>query len=149
MGAGTGIAPLVQIARVLLEAPQDHSRVSFLSINRHEEDILMRDVLDDLAAAHPDRFRVAYSLTAPPPSWAGLTGRGSLRMIEAALPSPAGGDGSTMILVCGRDGFVTTWGGPVGRAPKKADGSKGVKVQGPLQGLLAEAGFVETEVFKY
>ena len=63
-------------------------------------------------------------------------------------PRPTG-DGSTQILVCGTDGFVATWGGPVGRAPKLADGSKGPKIQGPLHGLLAAAGYDEAEVFKY
>ena len=37
----------------------------------------------------------------------------------------------------------------VGRAPKNPDGSRGAKVQGPLLGLLAEAGFDAAEVFKY
>ena len=35
-------------------------------------------------------------------------------MIRFALPPPTG-DGSTMIFVCGTDGFVETWGGPVRR----------------------------------
>ena len=109
----------------------------------------MRNELDELAAAHPGRFEVNYSLTAPPNGWAGYSGRGSVEMIKGALPPPAGGDGSTMVLVCGTDGFVETWGGPVARGPRKADGSKGAKVQGPLLGLLADAGFKPSEVFKY
>jgi len=149
VGGGTGVAPLIQIARTVLEHPNDRTRVKFLSINRHEEDILMRPELDDLARRHPNRFEVAYSLTAPPDGWEGLKGRGSAELVARALPPPAGGDGTTMILVCGTDGFVETWGGPVGRGPKKADGSKGGKVQGPLSGLLADAGFNESEVFKY
>ena len=67
---------------------------------------------------------------------------------EAALPRPTN-DSKTMVLVCGTDGFVSTWGGPIGRAPPGPDGKKGAKVQGPLRGLLAEAGFDESEVFKY
>lgn len=149
VGGGTGVAPLIQIARTVLESPQDRTRVRFLSINRHEADILMRNELDELAAAHPGRFDVNYSLTAPPNGWAGYSGRGSVEMIKGALPPPAGGDGSTMVLVCGTDGFVETWGGPVARGPRKADGSKGAKVQGPLLGLLADAGFKPSEVFKY
>ena len=54
-----------------------------------------------------------------------------------------------MVLVCGKDGFVETWAGAVGRGPKKADGSKGPKIQGPLMGLLAESGYDASEVFKY
>jgi hypothetical protein len=54
-----------------------------------------------------------------------------------------------MILVCGRDDFVYTWSGPVVRAPPKADGTKGPKIQGPLLGILQDSGFDESEVFKY
>jgi len=149
VGGGTGVAPLIQIARLVLSDPDEGARVKMLSINRYEQDILMRKELDALAAEHPDRFEVAYSLTSPPAGWGSHTGRGSPEMVRATLPPPASADGSTMIFVCGTDGFVEMWGGPVGRAPKKADGSKGAKIQGPLTGLLAAAGFDPSEVFKY
>jgi cytochrome-b5 reductase len=150
VGGGTGIAPLIQIARIVLDDPHDLTTVRMLSINRHEEDILMKAELDAMAAAHPERFQVAYSLTGPVYSgWPGFTGRGSLAMIQSALPPPGAPNGRTMIFVCGTDGFVDTWGGKTGRGPQKADGSKGPKIQGPLTGLLAEAGFHEAEVFKY
>ena len=149
VAGGTGIAPLLQIARILLEDPDDHSAVYLLSINRREQDILMRQEIERLAIKHTERFTVTYSLTGPPPAgWTGQTGRGSMDMVSAALPRPTG-DGKTMVLVCGTDGFVATWGGPVGRAPKGADGFKGAKVQGPLLGFLSEAGFGAAEVFKY
>ena len=54
-----------------------------------------------------------------------------------------------MVLVCGTDGFVDTWAGPVVRGPRLPDGSRGPKVQGELLGVLAEAGFDASEVFKY
>lgn len=148
VAGGTGIAPLLQVARILLADAQDQTRVHLLSINRREEDILMRTELDQLASSHPDRFKVSYSLTSPPPGWEGHTGRGSAAMIAASLPPPTG-DGKTMVLVCGTDGFVATWGTPIGRAPKKADGSEGPKIQGPLLGLLAASNFDASEVFKY
>mmetsp|Transcript_24974 Transcript_24974/g.59334 ORF Transcript_24974/g.59334 Transcript_24974/m.59334 type:complete len:321 (-) Transcript_24974:323-1285(-) len=152
VAGGTGIAPLLQIARIVLESPDEFDRsthVHLLSINRREQDILARNDIDELALKHPNRFHVAYSLTEQPPptKWAGYTGRGSVSMVRETLPLPTS-DGQTMVLVCGTDGFVETWGGPVGRAPT-TDGSKGGKVQGPLLGLLAEAGFDASQVFKY
>jgi len=148
LAGGTGIAPLLQIVRILLDDAEDRTRMKVLAINRREEDILMRDELDRLAVMHPDRLEITYSLTSPSDSWAGPTGRGSVTMARAALPPPTA-DGQTMILVCGTDGFVASWAGPVIRGPKKADGSKGPKIQGPLLGLLAEAGYDASEVFKY
>eukprot|EP00566_Odontella_aurita_P036291 CAMPEP_0113554448 /NCGR_PEP_ID=MMETSP0015_2-20120614/16154_1 /TAXON_ID=2838 /ORGANISM="Odontella" /LENGTH=278 /DNA_ID=CAMNT_0000455589 /DNA_START=175 /DNA_END=1011 /DNA_ORIENTATION=+ /assembly_acc=CAM_ASM_000160 len=151
VAGGTGLAPLLQIARIVLADPDDEAKVQLLFVNRRAEDILMKDELDRMAEEHSDRFSVTYSLTGSdvPESWSGERGRGDLDIVKKALPPPAGGDGSTMVLVCGMDGFVDTWGGPVCRGPPKTDGSKGPKIQGPLLGLLKEAGYDESEVFKY
>lgn len=153
VAGGTGIAPLLQIAKIVLSSrdPSEASTtVQLLFFNRGEEDILAREEIELLAAEHPSRFSATYSLTGQhvPEGWQGYTGRGDAAMVAAALPPPTG-DGKTMILVCGTDGFVSTWGGPVGRAPRQSDGSKGAKVQGPLLGLLADAGYSAEEVFKY
>lgn len=150
VAGGTGVAPLIQLIRICLDNPHDEARIRLLVVDRREEDILMRDELDRLATKHA-RFSVAYSLTGGDSEgdWEGETGRGSVEMARRTLPLPAGGDGSTMIFVCGKLGFVETWGGAVGRAPPLADGTKGPKIQGPLLGFLAEVGFVASEVFKY
>eukprot|EP00977_Amphora_coffeiformis_P023549 scaffold13558_cov177-Amphora_coffeaeformis.AAC.3 len=163
VAGGTGIAPLLQLVRILLASPADTStRIHILSINRLEEDILMRHELDRLATDYPNRVFVTYSLTGEQaatsvvdgkrqtneiePNW--WFGRGSVEMARAALP-PSTKDGRTMIFVCGKDGFVSTWAGPVVRGPPKADGSKGPKIQGPLLGILASSGYRADEVFKY
>lgn len=155
VACGTGVAPLVQIARILLDDPEDNTKIRLLCVNRRENDVLMRKELDHLASDHPDRFSVTYSLTASDDispthdDWKGERGRGSVDMALRVLPPPSGADGSTMVLVCGTDGFVKMWAGPVGRAPPNPDGSKGPKIQGPLLGLLQEAGYDASEVFKY
>lgn len=166
VAGGTGIAPLLQIAHILLASPLDKdTSIHVLSINRNEDDILMRDELDRLAMEHADRVFVTYSLTGHQTNTGTLSatattttsnsnkntfwqGRGSVKMARAALP-PSTKDGKTMILVCGKDGFVSSWAGPIARAPPLPDGSKGPKIQGPLLGILAEAGYDASEVFKY
>lgn len=153
VAGGTGIAPLLQVARIVLESrdPVDApTTVRLLFINSREEDILALTEIEDLASRHPGRFHVAYSLTGPsvPEHWAGYTCRGDMAMVSAVLPPPTG-NGKTMIFVCGTDGFVATWAGPVRRAPNNLDGSRGAKIQGPLLGLLREAGYTAEEVFKY
>lgn len=151
VAGGTGIAPLVQIIRICVEDPDDHTQIQLLSINRNEEDILMKDELDRLAKEHPDQFSVKYSLTGDDirEDWDGLTGRGSVDMAVKTLPPPSEDGKSTMIFLCGMDGFRDMWGGPTSRAPPKADGSKGPKIQGPLWGVLKDAGYDESDVFKY
>lgn len=169
VAGGTGIAPLLQIARIALESESeaDRPRVYLLFVNHTREDILGKDEIEALAKEHPDNFFVTYSFTREDEG--AITtdgecaidgsnskffkGRGDASLAKAALPKPSctiaeGQPSDTMVLVCGRDGFVAHWAGPVARAPT-TDGSKGPKIQGPLTGVLAEAGFTADQVFKY
>ena len=185
----TGTAPLFQIAGMLLDDPGGYTReVGLLFVNRREEDILLRDEIEDMVEESGGRFRVTYSITGGSDSSSVDAGidtdaageldahnrdatdyqqntatarckqtkdtkfeyiRGSTDIIQKALPPPHNKDGTTMVLVCGTDGFVDWWSGPVARGPPKEDGTKGAKIQGPLLGLLRDAGYDESEVFKY
>lgn len=147
VAGGTGIAPLFQIVKILLDDPEDIAKIYVLSINRFEHDILMMEELDRMAEIYPERIRVTYSLTG---SDAGVNwdhNRGGVDLALKALPPPSSPD--SMIFVCGKDGFVSFWGGPIGRGPRAPDGSKGPKIQGPLIGVLKDAGYDESQVFKY
>lgn len=149
VAGGTGIAPLFQIVKILLDDPEDATKIHVLSINRHETDILLKDELDQLTKDYPDRLSVTYALTgASQPKNGYECGPCDVEMVSKALPPPSP-EGDTMIFVCGRDGFVSTWGGAVCRAPPQPDGSKGPKIQGPLLGVLKEAGYDASQVFKY
>ena len=164
VGGGTGVAPFVQIIRELLEGhPGDATQLSLLSVNREEGDVLMRAEIDSLAARFPARFQVTYLFTrqyAPPlptggaGAWGGavvVSGRGSVELARQALPPPSssrGGGGTTMVMVCGTDGFVEHWSGAVTRVVDAATRKKR-KVQGPVTGLLGEAGYSEAEVYKF
>ena len=165
VAGGTGIAPLLQIARIALERQTDiRPRVHLLFVNHTPNDILGRDEIEALAKEHPDHFFVTYSFTRDGDNESGCSslaesnsrfvkGRGDAEMARTSLPKPLAAleedqTSDTMVLVCGRDAFVAHWAGPVTRA-KTTDGSKGPKIQGPLLGVLAEAGFTAEQVFKY
>ena len=174
VAGGTGIAPFVQIVRSLLEGNQGNvsnaddvnrrieanpviqpPKLRLLFVNRRMEDILMKEELDALAESHGDKLQITYSLTQPPPPpaaaspasspWSGATGRGSVALAREALPRPGHG---TLVMVCGTDGFVETWAGAVTRVKDPVTGKK-TKVQGPLKGILKEAGFDESMVYKF
>ena len=147
VAGGTGIAPLFQIVKILLDDPEDIAKIYVLSINRFEHDILMKEELDQMAEAYPERIRVTYRLTGNDAEEGCDQGRGGVDLALKALPPPSSPD--SMIFVCGKDGFVSFWGGPIGRGPRAPDGSKGPKIQGPLLGTLKEAGYDESQVFKY
>jgi cytochrome-b5 reductase len=143
IAGGTGIAPLYQLLLILLK--DDTCKVSILSINQFEKDVLLKSELDQLVQDYPERISVTYSLTGETKNGC-QEGRGSVAMVHQGLPDSKLED--VMIFVCGKDGFVEHWGGKVGRA-KMADGSKGPKIQGPLFGILQEAGYDASQVFKY
>ena len=162
IAGGTGIAPLLQIARILLADTEWDTQVYLLFVNHSPADILARQEIEALRAAHPQTFFVSFALTGDSPVKDPVETNDNLQsspfyyktskdgtdvdLARKTLPPPGH---STMIFVCGKDGFVAHWGGPVVRAPPKPDGSKGPKIQGPLQGILAQAGYTADQVFKY
>jgi len=137
---------MLQMVRTLLSDPDDGTRLSLVLANRHLEDILMKDELDKWALSHPDRFRVRYVLSSPPDSWQGGVGWVDVADVKAGLPAP--GD-STLIMVCGTDGFLDTVSGPTVRGPPLAGKKQGPKLQGPLTGVLQSAGYKEEMVYKF
>ena len=74
MATGTGVAPLISLARHLFATDYPHP-ISLWWGLRLVDDICLTDELDALAAAHPDRFRYAITLSQPPAGWTGLSGR--------------------------------------------------------------------------
>lgn len=63
----------------------------------NEEDILLKQELDDLAAKH-DNFNVYYVLNNPPAGWTGGVGFVTADMIREHCPAPAK---DVKILLCG------------------------------------------------
>ena len=65
---GTGLTPCLQVVRCVLEGPEgegDTTKFTLLFQNRTEDDILLRDELDNLVKLHGTRFSVIYFLSNP------------------------------------------------------------------------------------
>ncbi|KAJ1993062.1 NADH-cytochrome b5 reductase [Dimargaris cristalligena] len=97
IAGGTGITPMLQIIHAIMKHPEDRTHVSLIFANVNEEDILLRDELEELSAAHP-HFNVHYVLNNPPEGWEGEVGFVSEDMIRKYLPGPAK---DVKILLCG------------------------------------------------
>lgn len=98
VAGGSGITPMYQVANAVLADPRDKTRISLIYANVAEEDILMRERLDALAAMHPN-FTVHYVLNKPPATgWKGSTGFVSPAIVSAQLPAPGPG---VVVLRCG------------------------------------------------
>ncbi|TPX33383.1 hypothetical protein SmJEL517_g03766 [Synchytrium microbalum] len=97
IAGGTGITPMLQIIKSILKNPSDFTEVSLLYANVNEDDILLREELDQLAALHP-RFTVYYILNNAPTSWTGGVGFITKDMIQNRCPAPSS---DIKILICG------------------------------------------------
>ncbi|GAV69958.1 NAD_binding_1 domain-containing protein/FAD_binding_6 domain-containing protein [Cephalotus follicularis] len=98
IAGGSGITPMFQVARAILENPKDRTKVHLIYANVAYEDILLKEELDSLAAKYPERFQVYYVLNQPPELWDGGVGFVSKEMIQAHCPAPAP---DVKILRCG------------------------------------------------
>ena len=98
IAGGTGLTPCLQIIRAVLSNPNDKTQIDFIYANVNEQDILLREELDQLAKEHKDRFRIHYFLNNPPEGWNGGVGFVTKEAIEQNLPKSAN---DIKILMCG------------------------------------------------
>ncbi|RWR74864.1 NADH--cytochrome b5 reductase 1 [Cinnamomum micranthum f. kanehirae] len=98
LAGGSGITPMFQVARAILENPNDSTKVHLIYANVTFEDILLKEELDNLASNYPNRFKIYYVLNQPPEVWDGGVGFVSKEMIQAHCPAPAS---DIQILRCG------------------------------------------------
>ncbi|GBG32547.1 NADH-cytochrome b5 reductase 1 [Hondaea fermentalgiana] len=98
LAGGTGITPMLQVITAIMSDDSDATEVSLIFANKTEDDILVRDMLEKLAAENPGRFHLHYTLDAPPENWTHSKGFISEEMIREHMPAPAD---DTLILMCG------------------------------------------------
>jgi len=98
IAGGTGITPMLQIIRAALKNPLDRTKLSLIYANVNPDDILLRKELEELAAAHSNRFKVFYVLNNPSAGWTGGVGYVSKDQIEQHMPPT---DANIKILMCG------------------------------------------------
>lgn len=94
---GSGITPIFQVLRAVMQDPEDTTTCVVLNANRKEEDILCKDDLDAFAAADSRNCSIIHTLTSASSSWTGLRGRISAQHLKEYVPPREG----TMVLICG------------------------------------------------
>ena len=83
-GTGSGISPLISIAKsVLVVEPE--SSVVLVYGNRRKETIIFFETILRMQEKYKERFQVIHSLTQPPPGWEGHTGRLTKDKLENIL----------------------------------------------------------------
>jgi len=94
---GSGITPIYQVYRAIMEDREDPTKVVVLNGNRLFEDILCREELDRLATGNEDRCKILYTLTQGTDEWKGLRGRINGPLLQEHAPCEA----DSMVLICG------------------------------------------------
>lgn len=99
IAGGSGITPMLQISRAILDNG-DRVPMSLLFANQTEEDILCREEIEAAVAERgKDKFKVHYTLDRPPKQgWAYSSGFITKEMIAEHMPPPGK---NTQILICG------------------------------------------------
>lgn len=98
IAGGTGITPMLQIVRHIFGDPADKTHCSLIFANQTEDDILLRDELEALAAKNPTRFKLFFTVDRPKEGWKQGVGFVSAEMIQSHLPAPSD---TCVILMCG------------------------------------------------
>ncbi|XP_072047871.1 NADH-cytochrome b5 reductase 3-like isoform X3 [Amphiura filiformis] len=98
IAGGTGITPMLQLARQVMKDNKDEGNVWLLFANQTEKDILVRQELEELQDGNKDRFKLWYTLDKPEEGWEYSSGFVSEEMLKDHMPPP--GD-DTIILMCG------------------------------------------------
>jgi nitrate reductase (NAD(P)H) len=94
---GSGITPIFQVLRAVMQDKEDPTTCVVLDGNRLEEDILCREELDRFARENGERCNVLHTLTKGGENWEGLRGR----IGKGLLEEYCGRSEESLVLVCG------------------------------------------------
>ncbi|KAJ5359123.1 Eukaryotic molybdopterin oxidoreductase [Penicillium cataractarum] len=94
---GTGITPIFQVLRAVMEDSQDPTKCVVLDGNRLEEDILCRSELDKYVETDREKCTLVHTLTKGSENWTGRRGRISEDLVKEFAPP----EESSMAILCG------------------------------------------------
>mmetsp|Transcript_10986 Transcript_10986/g.15282 ORF Transcript_10986/g.15282 Transcript_10986/m.15282 type:complete len:295 (+) Transcript_10986:80-964(+) len=101
IAGGTGITPMLQLIKEIVQDPEDKTNMYLLFANKTEDDILVRDYLEeqrDEAKKMGKTFKLWYTLDKAPAGWEYSEGFVTDKMIKDHMP-PAGEN--PVMLFCG------------------------------------------------
>ena len=101
ISGGSGITPIYQVTRAVMQDRSDQTKCVILDGNRMLEDILCKTDLDGYAKENTDKCQLLYTLTQAPDNWAGLRGRIAAPLLKKHADRAAFSDGEAMVLICG------------------------------------------------
>ena len=98
IAGGSGITPVLQIIEAIYNNEKDKTKVSLIYANQTEDDILLRETLEEMAVNRKGQFNFYFTLDRPADDWTQGKGFITEAMIKENLP-PSTDD--TIVLMCG------------------------------------------------
>ena len=141
IAGGSGITPIYQLTRAILENAEDKTKIALVYANNSEEDILLKTEFDTLAQKYPERFSKTYVIskaTADNESQYQI-GYVTKALLSKLMPHKMN-ERNVKVLVSGPPPMVDAVAG--------AKGGFGW-TQGNLGGILGELGYKKEEVHKF
>ncbi len=104
--AGSGITPIFQVLRAVMDDEGNGTRCLVLDGNRGEGDILCREEIDALVRGREGRCRLVFALTRPKSEgWMGARGRIEKELLEREVGRWSGSERGDLVLICGPAGL--------------------------------------------
>lgn len=94
---GSGITPIYQVFRAIMQNAEDTTQCTVLDGNRLFEDILCKEELDALSNGNDHKCKVLHTLTKANDDWKGLRGRITGKLVEENCRKTK----ETLVLLCG------------------------------------------------
>jgi nitrate reductase (NAD(P)H) len=94
---GSGVTPIYQVFRAVMQDAEDFTNCVVLDGNRLEEDILCKEQIDEYVDKNGHKCKVHYTLTKATDSWNGLRGRVGAELLKEHFPKKD----QSMVLICG------------------------------------------------
>ena len=69
IAGGAGITPMLQIVRDVFKNEAENTKISLLFANQTEDDILLRDEIEQIHKDHPAHFSFMYTIDRPIENW--------------------------------------------------------------------------------
>jgi len=97
IAGGTGITPMYQVMKSIVDDPNDPTKVNLLFANKSVDDILIKEELE--ALENDPRIKIYFTLDkAPAEGWKGFEGFVTKEMVQKTMPYPSN---DVLICTCG------------------------------------------------
>ncbi|KAM5429678.1 hypothetical protein McanMca71_007106 [Microsporum canis] len=100
---GSGVTPGYQVLARVLQNSNDKTKIKVIDGNKTEEDILLREDLDEFSRKHRDQFEIVHVLSNPSSDWKGLRGHINADIIKEHSFEPGK---RNVALLCGPPAMI-------------------------------------------